>query len=62
MGVVCNRFNTFGWRRLPPADLETLITEIRRSAADHHLSFSEWQVIDRMRARLAKLQRREARR
>jgi hypothetical protein len=48
-----------GWRRLPPVDLETLILTIRRSAVDHRLSLSEWQQLDRMRKRLARLRREE---
>jgi hypothetical protein len=51
------QFNCCGWRRLPPAELENLILTIRRSAADQHLAFDDWQQVDRMRKRLAKLRR-----
>jgi hypothetical protein len=54
------RVNGRGWRRLPPVDLEDLILTIRQSAANHHLGFDDWQQVDRMRKRLAKLRRREA--
>src|SRR5262249_9045284 len=44
-----------GWRRLPPADLENLITQIRRSAVRRHLTTSEWRQLDRMRHHLKTL-------
>jgi hypothetical protein len=44
-----------GWRRLPPADLETLVLQVRRSSVNRHLSVGEWRELDRMRARLASL-------
>jgi hypothetical protein len=34
-----------GWRRLPPADLETLILKVRREAAHRHLTAAEWRTV-----------------
>jgi hypothetical protein len=61
MSHLSERVNCKGWRQSEPADLEDLIATIRRSAVDHHLGFGEWQQVDRMCKRLAKLRRREAR-
>jgi hypothetical protein len=46
-----------GWRRLPPADLETLIVRFRREAVRRHLSDAEWRLVDRMRKRAAALRK-----
>jgi hypothetical protein len=61
MPNLSERVNCRGWRQLEPADLEDLILTIRRSAVDHRLGFGEWQQLDRMRKRLAKLRQREVR-
>jgi hypothetical protein len=48
--ITKHEIETRGWRRLPPADLENLITKIRRSAVHQHLSLRAWRELDRMRA------------
>jgi hypothetical protein len=53
--ITKREIETRGWRRLPPADLETLITKIRRSSVHQHLSLRAWRELDRMRAHYATL-------
>jgi methylphosphotriester-DNA--protein-cysteine methyltransferase len=49
------------WRKLPADQLENLILTIRRSAgAGLHLGPQRWAEVDRMRRRLAKLQKEAA--
>ena len=50
---------TRGWRRLPPADLETLILQIRREAAHRHVTAAEWQTVDHMRERVIALRKEQ---
>jgi hypothetical protein len=55
--MTVNSEDTRGYRRLPPAELESLITKIRRSAVNRHLSPQEWRWVDGMRKRLALLKK-----
>jgi len=45
------------WRHLPPSELADQILQIRRTTAHRHLSEPEWRMLDRMRRRLAALQK-----
>ena len=45
------------WRRLPLSELADQILQIRRTTAHRHLSEPEWRMLDRMRRRLAALQK-----
>jgi hypothetical protein len=55
MKALTAEVNARGWRRMPPDELEDLILAIRRRAARQHLSGPEWLMVDRMRARAARL-------
>ena len=45
------------WLQLPPSELAHLILQIRHTAVHRHLSVQEWRMLDRMRRRLAALQK-----
>ena len=53
---LANRRQTH-WRRLPPSELADQILQIKRTAVHQHLSVQEWRMLDRMRRRLAALQK-----
>lgn len=43
---------TKGWNNLPWDQLETVLWQARRFAAERHLSQAEWSLIDRIRKRV----------
>lgn len=49
--------NSRGARGQSPAELESRILEARRLAVHQHLSEVEWGAVDRLRRRLARLQK-----
>jgi len=57
METLGSEVNTRGWRDRSVVEVEDLVLAIRRRAVRQHLSSSEWRLVDRMRARLAKLRR-----
>jgi hypothetical protein len=55
MATLSSEVNGRGWRRMPAVELEDLILAVRRHAVHQHLTASQWAMVDRMRARLARL-------